>query len=244
MTNPTAAIILIGNELLSGSVPDLNFSHIAKQLEKNGIKTNECRIIPDNEYSIISTVNELRKNYTYVFTTGGIGPTHDDITTKSIAEAFNLKIERNEEIENLFYQHYKGKVNSEMLQMADFPKGSVLIENKVTIAPGFQVENVFCLAGVPKIMQSMLTTVIPRLSKGNEIYTRSIDALIGESTVSHALGEIQDKISGIEIGSYPFKAAEGHGTSLVVKGVKRDFVEEAYKLIKEMLNSYDAKIRK
>ena len=181
----SAAILVIGDEILSGRTQDTNSNYIAKEMEMIGINTNQIRVIPDEKNTIIESVNELRAKNDYLFTTGGIGPTHDDITADSIAEAFNVDLELNIEAYDVLEKYYK-KIGSEFNEvrqrMARIPKGATLIENSISAAPGFKIENVFVFAGIPKIMKSMLEDSIKHLNKGKLIHTISIkvDAVEGD----------------------------------------------------------------
>lgn len=243
MPQPTAAVLLIGNELLSGRTPDANLNYIARRMTDIGVKLTECRVILDNVDTIANTVNDLRKKYTYVFTTGGIGPTHDDITIESIAKAFNVPVERNEHVVDIFKTHFGDRATPATFKMADFPQGAELIHNTATIAPGCKIENVFIMAGIPNIMQAMLETIIPTLTQGDTIYTHSVDVLVGESRVSAQLEDVQNKFPTVDIGSYPFKDGERHGTSLVTRGTNRDDVESSFAAINAFLDDIGAEKR-
>lgn len=192
-TVPTAALLIIGNEILSGQTQDQNAHFLAQGLAVQGISLREYRTIPDDEEAIIEALNALRQKYTYVFTTGGIGPTHDDITANAVAKAFNRKIERNPKVEAAFISVYPD-INSKddpRLRMADMPEGAALIANSISTAPGFQVENVFVLAGVPDIMQGMFNNLVPQLQKGPLLFTRIVFCKIFESRIAIKLESIQ-----------------------------------------------------
>ena len=213
-----AALIIIGNEILSGRTKDKNLAYLAEWLNEIGIQLYEVRVIRDDEKEIIDCVNLLRKKYNYVFTTGGIGPTHDDITTASIAKAFNVELETNPEALNILKGYYKeGELNEARLKMTLLPQGAELVENPVTKAPGFKIENVFVMAGIPSIMQGMLEGAKIFLEIGNKMSSKSIDVFMPESVVAGELSKIQDNFSNVEIGSYPFNKEGKFGTSLVMR---------------------------
>ncbi|MFC1659035.1 competence/damage-inducible protein A, partial [Pseudomonadota bacterium] len=232
----TAAYINIGDEILSGRTKDKNINFIAKNLTKLGIHLKEVRIIPDDKKIIVNTVNELRKKFTYIFTTGGIGPTHDDVTTEAIAQAFNKKIIRNKEAERLIRENFDDtnpEVNEPKLKMADIPKDSTLIYNPVSFAPGYMIENVIVMAGVPKIMQEMFKNVKKILSKGEKIIHKEISLELPESILAKKMDEIQKKYYNISVGSYPFSKKQKdkiifYGTSVVLSGVNKKIIEDAY----------------
>ena len=228
MTNPTCAVVLIGNELLSGRTEDANMNHIARRMADIGIRFLECRVIPDDKDVIVATLRELKEKYTYVFTTGGIGPTHDDITVECVAHLFQVPVERNAATVKAFEAYYKERMNEGVLKMADFPKGAELIANSLSIAPGFRFENVYCMAGVPKIMRVMLEGIIPSLRKGSEVFSKSVDVYAGESVISAEFERVQKQFSDVEMGSYPF-AFEGKGcTSLVLRSDNTASLQQAY----------------
>lgn len=202
----SAAVILIGNELLSGSIQDLNLSHIAKQLEQRGIRVRETRIIPDIEAEIIDAVNHLRKRYDYVFTTGGIGPTHDDITSDCIAAAFGVKNTLQQEVYDVINQYLKSKgveFTPATQRMAYAPEGAKMIKTERSIVPGYSIENVYVMAGVPSIMRTMLEGILNELDTGLTIHNSAIHANVGEGEIAAALEHIQNQHPDIDIGSYP-----------------------------------------
>ena len=215
-----AAILVIGNEILSGRTQDLNVSFISKWLnEKNGISVNEVRIIPDVEKIIIKTTNELKKKFNYVFTTGGIGPTHDDITAKSISKVFNVKYTYHPEAFKILEKYYgKNNFNDGRKKMSKMPKGSDLIYNPSSAAPGFKIKNVFCLPGVPLILKSMIPNCSKYLNKGSKTFSDSINLITVESNISRQLEKIQKKFKKyIDIGSYPFFRLGRVGVSIVLR---------------------------
>ena len=213
-----AALIIIGNEILSGRTKDKNLAYLAKWLNEIGIQLHEVRVIRDDEKEIIDCVNLLRKKFDYVFTTGGIGPTHDDITTESIAKAFDVELETNPEALKILQGYYKkGDLNEARLKMTLLPKGAELVENPVTKAPGFKMDNVFVMAGIPSIMQGMLEGARVFLETGTKMSSKSIDVFMPESFVASELSQIQDNYDNVEIGSYPFNKDGKFGTSLVMR---------------------------
>ena len=201
----SAGIIVIGDEILSGRTKDTNSNFIANHLIQSGIKLVEIRIIEDKEATIIDTVRQFNKKYDYVFTTGGIGPTHDDITSESIAKAFNKKYEFHSEAFNILEKYYSaGEFNEGRQRMAKMPSGVDLIYNPLTVAPGFKIENVFVLPGVPQIMQKMFLQILENLKKGSPKKILTIQTNLYESTIALFLNDIQNKYSECSIGSYPY----------------------------------------
>lgn len=232
--NPRAALIIIGNEILSGRTRDANTQFIAKKMESIGVLLSEVRIIPDIKHKIIDSVNILSSEYDYVFTTGGIGPTHDDITTESVAEAFGKKVLLNEEAHNRLKAMYKRleiELNDARKKMAYIPESAELIDNPVSAAPGFILGNVYVMAGVPYIMQAMLETILPRLHKGEKVYSQTSTFAIGEGWIAQILGELQAIYSNIDIGSYPFEEEGAYHTSVVVRGIDSNIVKEVTNLL-------------
>ena len=231
-----AALIIIGNEILSGRTKDKNLAYLAEWLNEIGIQLYEVRVIRDDEKEIIDCVNLLRKKYDYVFTTGGIGPTHDDITTESIAKAFNVELETNPEALKILQSYYKeGELNEARLKMTLLPKGAELVENPVTKAPGFKMKNVFVMAGIPSIMQGMLEGAKAFLKIGNKMTSKSIDVFMPESYVAKELSKMQDNYPEVEIGSYPFNKEGQFGTSLVMRSANLDTLESCASDVAEMV---------
>lgn len=225
---PNSAILLIGNELLSGRTQDKNLAHLAATLGALGIPLAEARVVRDEEAAIIAAVNALRTSYDYVFTTGGIGPTHDDITTACIARAFGVVVERNAEAETRLRAHYPvEKINAARLKMADIPAGATLIDNPVSAAPGFCIENVYVMAGVPSIFQAMLANVAPNLTGGAPVRSRSLVIYVTEGTLAEGLGKLQTQYPNVEIGSYPFIRADRLGTAVVLRSADEDALNQA-----------------
>jgi molybdenum cofactor synthesis domain-containing protein len=245
----TAAVLVIGDEILSGRTQDVNIAAIAKFLGPFGIDLCEARCVPDIEAEIVAAVNALRARYTYVFTTGGIGPTHDDITADSIGAAFGRLVEHHPEAMALLAARYApGEFNDRRQRMARVPKGGTLIKNPVSTAPGFQIENVFVLAGVPKIMQAMLEDVAPRLARGVPVKSLNITVRLPEGRVAEDLATIQLRYPQLSIGSYPFFTMGGSlaemrasvGTTLVIRGRDVAAVEAAAGEIEAMVRSLGA----
>ena len=217
-TKFNAAILIIGNEILSGRTLDTNTSTIAKWLNSIGVTVNEVRVIPDIESTIVETINHLRKVNNYVFTTGGIGPTHDDITAQSISKAFNLEYEIHQEAFKILEAYYKvGEFNEGRQKMVWMPKNANLILNPTSGAPGFYVENVFCLPGVPSILKSMLGGLKDKIVGGNPIISHTISLKTVESEIANSLTKVQNNNKEVEIGSYPFFHAGKLGVSIVLR---------------------------
>ena len=217
-TKVNAAILIIGNEILSGRTQDTNTSTLATWLNSIGVKVNEVRVIPDVEKTIIETVNVLRKENNYVFTTGGIGPTHDDITASSISKAFGLKYEVHKEAFKILEAYYQpGEFNEGRQRMVWMPEKAELILNPTSGAPGFSVDNVFCLPGVPSIMKSMLGGLKNKIVGGEPILSHTISLRTVESEIANSLTNVQEKNLDVEIGSYPFFHAGKLGVSIVLR---------------------------
>jgi molybdenum cofactor synthesis domain-containing protein len=217
----TACVLLIGDEILSGRTRDTNLSYIAKHLNQIGIQVREARVVPDIEAEIVSVVNEVRARYDYVFTTGGIGPTHDDITADSIAKAFGVGIDYDPQVLAILDEHYKttgGEFTVSRKRMARIPLGASLIDNPLSKAPGFQIGNVFVMAGVPMVMQVMLDSLTGRLEGGATMQSRTVSGQIGEGTIAEKLGALQQRHPDVGIGSYPYYRGKTFGTSLVMRG--------------------------
>lgn len=225
----TAAILVIGDEILSGRTQDQNSHYIAKYLADIGVDTREIRVVPDVEAEIVAAVNALRARYAYVFTTGGIGPTHDDITSECVAAAFGVPWEPHPEAWARMERSYKpGEFNAARQRMATMPRGATLIDNAMSVAPGFQMGNVYVMAGVPRVMQSMFEWLAPRLKGGAPIVSRSVHvAGLAEGIIAAPLGEVQAKYPDIDIGSYPFYRPSGNGVSIVAKGTDVTAAEAA-----------------
>jgi len=220
MPNPTACLLVIGNEVLSGRTQDANIKFIATGLGAIGMPLREVRVIPDVPETIVGTVNECRARFYHVFTTGGIGPTHDDITSECVAAAFGVPWEPHPEAWARMERHYKpGEFNPARQRMATMPRGATLIDNPISIAPGFTIGNVHVMAGVPRIMQAMFAALAPTLEGGTPIQSRAVHALgLLEGNVAAGLEMIQKRYPDIDLGSYPFYRLTGNGVALVAKG--------------------------
>lgn len=217
--NPTAAILIIGNEILSGRTQDVNINFIAKRLAVLGISLAEVRVIPDIPARIISAVNELRAAYDELFTTGGIGPTHDDITSECVAAAFGVPWEPHPATWDLLAKHMGSEFNAARQRMATMPRGAVPIVNPISLAPGFSMANVHVMAGVPRIMQAMFTALEPQLRRGEPIAMRAVHGLkLREGSIAAGLAAVQERYQHIDLGSYPFYRESGSGVAIVAKG--------------------------
>ena len=238
-----AAIIIIGNEILSGRTQDANVAIISKWLNDIGVKLEEVRVIPDIENIIIKTVNEIRKKFKYVFTTGGIGPTHDDITSKSISKAFKVKYCYHPEAYKILENYYeKGKFNIGRKKMAKVPKNASLIYNPSSAAPGFFIKNVYCLPGVPSILNSMLGGVNNKIAGGNKILSKTLSLRTVESEIAIPLEKVQNKFKNLEIGSYPFFKQGKIGVSLVMRSDKLKLIEKCSSEITKFIKKKKIKI--
>jgi molybdenum cofactor synthesis domain-containing protein len=237
--NPTACLLVIGNEVLSGRTQDANIRFLATQLGERGIPLREVRIIPDVAQTIVDTVNEVRPKFTYVFTTGGIGPTHDDITSECVAAAFGVPWEPHPEAWARMERSYRpGEFNAARQRMATMPRGATLIDNALSVAPGFQIGNVYVMAGVPRVMQSMFEWLAPRLQGGPRIESRAVHAIgLAEGLVAEGLAAIQARFPGLDIGSYPFYRPSGNGVALVAKGPDGASAEAAIAEITRLITS-------
>ena len=231
-----AAIIIIGNEILSGRTQDVNVVSISRWLNDLGVKLEEVRVIPDTEKIIIRVIREVRKNFKYVFTTGGIGPTHDDITSQSIAKAFKLKYCYQPEAYKLLENYYKkGKFNAGRKKMAKMPKNASLIYNPSSAAPGFYVKNVYCLPGVPSILKSMLGGLNNKIFGGDKILSKTLNLRTVESEISAPLEKVQNKFKNVEIGSYPFFKFGKIGVSIVIRSTDKKKIDYCNKEIVSFL---------
>ena len=235
-----AALIIIGNEILSGRTQDKNLSYLANWLNDIGIQLSEVRVIRDEEKVIIDTVNHLRSEYDYVFTTGGIGPTHDDITSLSIARAFGVELEVNDKALSILKEYYKdGQLTEARMKMTMIPVGAELVDNPVSKAPGFKMDNVFVMAGIPSIMQGMLEGARRFLKGGDVVKSMSIDVFTPESNVAQALTDLQKKYNDVEIGSYPFSKDNRFGTTLVMRSSDEKRLHQCDEELKELMKEYD-----
>ena len=236
-TKVNAAILIIGNEILSGRTQDTNTGTIALWLNSIGVKVQEVRVIADIESKIIATVNELRKVNDYIFTTGGIGPTHDDITALSISKAFSINYEIHKEAYKILEAYYKpGEFNEGRQKMVWMPKNAKLILNPTSGAPGFNVENVFCLPGVPSILKSMLGGLKNKIVGGEPILSHTISLRTVESEIVKSLTHVQENNQDVEIGSYPFFQAGKLGVSIVIRSEIQTKIDQCSSQILDFVN--------
>ena len=235
--SPTACVLIIGDEILSGRTQDANVQFFGQRLAAMGIGLKECRIIPDVPAVIVDTLNTVRSTYTYVFTTGGIGPTHDDITTDCVAAAFGRKVVRHPMAEAAINAYYGERTNEARLRMANVPDGPdvALIENHISVAPGYRVENVFVMAGVPSVARAMFEVVAPTLRQGPPVYSQNVDAHVREGDIAAALERIQSAHPGVSIGSYPFMRHDRLGTSIVARGTDKAVLGRAISEVAEVM---------
>ena len=241
----TAAMLVIGDEILSGRTQDKNVSYLATRLGEAGIQLHEVRIIPDVEQEIVEAVNHCRRKFDYVFTSGGIGPTHDDITADSIAAAFGVGIDFHPEAMAILTRHYQTsgiEFNEARKRMARIPEGGELVDNPVSKAPGFRIENVFVMAGVPQIMQAMMDSILPTLQGGKKMQSRSLSANLPEGKVANQLGKLQEKYPDVSMGSYPYFRQGNVGTNLVLRSIDQDDLESAFSELKEILIPFNCEI--
>ena len=242
MTTPrephSAALLLIGDEILSGRTQDLNLAHIARRLNDVGVKMREARVVPDIEAEIVAALNALRARYTYVFTTGGIGPTHDDITADSIAAAFGVACGYHPEAYAMLEANYPpGEFTEARKRMARTPVGATLIRNPMSKAPGFRMDNVFVMAGIPRVMHVMLEDALPLLEGGKPVLSRSLGVYMPEGRFGTALGEVQLLYPDVSIGSYPFMREGKYGASLVLRSEDAARLDLALEAVRVMLSS-------
>lgn len=239
MSNLTSAIVIIGDEILSGRTADVNTQYIARKLSDHGIALKEARIIADEHDTIVATISSLRSKYNYIFTTGGIGPTHDDITAQAIADVFDTPLQKHKvafDILQKFYSDQDKEFNLARQKMAYLPQGCTLIDNEVSAAPGFICGNVFVMAGVPHIMQAMFDNVLSSLDRGQAFESRQCTIMIGESLAADLFSKLQAKFPNIQMGSYPFETNDNmHGTSLVLRSSNKSELDEAYQELQDIV---------
>jgi len=237
MTNPTAAILIIGDEILSGRTRDSNMHFLAGELTRVGIDLKEVRVVSDERDAIIAAVNALRGAYAHVFTSGGIGPTHDDITAAAIAKAFGVPLIRNPEAVRRLQAHYAdpAALNAARLRMANIPDGATLIDNPISQAPGFTIGNVHVMAGVPSIMQAMFAFLRPRLGSGARLAARSLEAGIAEGLMAEDLAAIQALYPAVEIGSYPSMRDGRPWTAIVLRATETGSLDAAAAAVRDMM---------
>jgi molybdenum cofactor synthesis domain-containing protein len=237
MPNPTAAMLVIGDEILSGRTRDANMHHLAGELTAVGIDLNEVRVVSDDAPAIIAAVQALSGGVDHVFTSGGIGPTHDDITADCIAAAFDTPIDVRDDARALLQAHYdaNGKeLNAARLRMARIPDGAVLIDNPVSIAPGFVLQNVHVMAGVPSVFRAMVASVLPGLTGGAPLQSRTLPLMQGEGDVAARLTDFAAQFSDLSVGSYPFQKDGHYGTNLVVRGGDVTRLDAAFDALKRV----------
>ena len=233
----TAAMLIVGNEVLSGRTQDKNLAFVANALGEIGVDMREVRIVPDEMDEVVAAVNALRAKYTYVFTTGGIGPTHDDITADCIAAAFGVKLEMHPLAVQLLEAHYDAQgieFNAARARMARIPEGASLIDNPVSTAPGFRIENVHVMAGVPKIMQAMMENILPTLEGGEKLSSVTITSQVPEGSIAEAMEQLQAAHPQVSIGLYPFYGADGAGVSVVARGVDMAALAAVEQAVKDL----------
>ncbi len=236
--NPTAAILVIGNEILSGRTQDANVQFIAQRLALRGIGLREVRVIPDVAMTIVGTVNALRAAFDHVFTTGGIGPTHDDITSPCVAEAFGVPWEPHEPTMRAMAALFpEGGFNAARRRMATLPRGALPIENSISVAPGFSIGNVHVMAGVPRIMRAMFEALEPRLGSYRPVRQSAVHAEgLPEGALAAGLEEIQLRFPTLDVGSYPYERPDGrHGVALVAKGTDEATLANAHEAIAALI---------
>jgi molybdenum cofactor synthesis domain-containing protein len=237
----TAAVLVIGNEILSGRTKDANLNHLATELTTIGVRLMEARVVPDVPEAIIKAVNALRAAYDHVFTTGGIGPTHDDITAECIAKAFGVPLIKDARAVKLLTNHYgEANLTEARLRMAHVPEGATLIDNPISIAPGFQIGNVFVLAGVPAICRAMFDGLKGRLKTGDKVLSVTISGYIGEGVIAKGLGELQDRYRQLDVGSYPFFRQGKFGASFVLRGTEEAALERAADELRALIRTLGA----
>ena len=234
----TAALIIIGNEVLSGRTHDKNLPYIAEKLNGVGVRLTEARVIPDIPDIIIRTIRELSASFTYVFTTGGLGPTHDDITADCVAEAMGVAIDIDPEALRRLEIHYENsglEINEARLRMARIPSGATLIDNPISAAPGFRIGNVHVMAGVPKIMQAMLDGILPTLKGGRPMISITLRCSLPEGRIAQGLGALAKAYPDVDFGSYPAWTKTAFQVSLVVRGEDPDRVEQAAQAVEGLI---------
>ncbi|SPJ23065.1 competence/damage-inducible protein A [Palleronia abyssalis] len=235
MPNPTAAMLVIGDEILSGRTRDSNAHHLAGQLTERGIDLREVRFIGDEMETITVVVRELSAKYEHVFTSGGIGPTHDDITADCIAAAFDAPIDVRDDARAILSAHYEARgieMNEARLRMARIPQGATLIDNPVSAAPGFTLKNVHVMAGVPKIFEAMLASVLPGLSGGQKLLSRSVLLNRGEGDIAQTLRDLAESEPSVAIGSYPAWSGDGYQVNVVLRGSNAAALDRAVVALK------------
>lgn len=234
----TACIIIIGNEILSGRTQDKNTHWLAGELTMLGINTIEARVVPDELTVMVDAVRECKARADYVFTTGGIGPTHDDMTAEAMAACFNTTVELNAEAHQRLIAHYKDELNEARLKMAHVPKGAALIDNPVSAAPGFRLENVYVMAGIPSIMQAMFGSIKHELVGGPPTLSETVIGATSEGLIAIELAEIQANFVELDIGSYPFFKDGKLGVSIVIRGLDKATIDDAAVQVSRLLSAH------
>ena len=234
----TACVLIIGNEILSGRTQDANLAFLAQGLNEVGVRLREARVIADDRAAIVGAVNEVRGKFDYVFTTGGIGPTHDDITAGCIAEAFGVPLTIHPDARRILEGHYPpGAINEARLRMAQMPEGAELLLNPISRAPGFRIGNVFVMAGVPQIAQATFNELKRQLKGGAKIFSRSVSCTLGEGAIARDLAQLQERYSDLEIGSYPYFRRSDFGVTLVVRGTERQRIAAAVEELRALIRA-------
>lgn len=237
----TAAMIVIGDEVLSGRTRDANMNTLAKIMNDHGIVLREARFIPDDEDIIVSTINEMRMGIDYVFTSGGIGPTHDDITASAVAKAFNVDISIRDDAREILENFYGDDLNPARLRMARIPAGAKLIDNPVSQAPGFQLDNVYVMAGIPMVFNAMLESVRATLVGGAPLKSHSLRIALREGDITDPLATLASQYPNVQIGSYPFFKGSGNGVTLVARATNADILADCVDNMRRMLHELGAK---
>ena len=240
MTNPTAAMLVIGDEILSGRTRDANMHHLAQELTGRGIDLKEVRVVSDDPDAVTDAVRALSRAYTHVFTSGGIGPTHDDITADNVARAFDTPIDVREDARALLEAHYAGsgqELNAARLRMARIPDGATLIDNPVSSAPGFTLGNVHVMAGVPSIFQAMLQSVLPGLTGGAPVQSRTLRVERPEGDIAGPLADLAAKYPDLSMGSYPFVTQGGFGSNIVLRGTDASRLDAAMSKLQSIFDT-------
>lgn len=237
----TASVLVIGNEILSGRTKDANLNYLATELNAIGVRLLEARVVADVPEAIVKAVNELRAAYDYVFTTGGIGPTHDDITAECVARAFGVRLIKDPRAVKLLTDHYgEANLTEARLRMAHLPEGAAIVDNPISTAPGFQIGNVFVLAGVPAICRAMFDGIKGRLKVGDRMLSATVSGYVGEGVIAKGLGALQERYPQLEIGSYPFFRQGRFGASFVLRGTDAAAIKAAAEELRGIIRGLGA----
>jgi molybdenum cofactor synthesis domain-containing protein len=238
-----ACVLIIGNEILSGRTQDTNLPFLGRRFAALGVLLAEARVLPDEAHAIVEALNDCRRRYDYVFTTGGIGPTHDDITSAAVARAFNVDLVRDAEAVRRLSEYYGDEeLNAARLKMADIPRGATLIDNPISAAPGFQMDNVFVLAGIPEVMQVMFESIVPRLARGQPIVSLTVTTNLREGRIADRLKALQERYPGVSIGSYPFFGSTRRGVNLVMRGTDQETLSRLTDELESLIRDLGGKI--